>query len=439
MKSVAQFNAIDYDFTGSAQVLQTNPGTNYIYKGLIGIPLLTHSGIFAGSTGFSPYDLFATESSFETKVDNVLQNLKNTDFVLFNYRQDLFTFGWSNDPAYFNYLGMYWEMDHITYLPADLLRLAKDGNALHLYEVYDAKYLASNTELIQTLYFGRNIKKTSQFTYGYRFNLYFGAANAKSTGNSGKFYTTTGENNYYTHHLENINISARTAGYNENGDTGYYLSKLFLSGNMGLGTDWGLTFQSSKRFSLSAALLNIGFIYYNKDIHNYNYSGSYNYEGAQIEFPENSYIDYWKEIKDGFNNKIPKTENSDAYIVWRPLTFYTGLKYGLGNLNKQDCEHFVNPVDEYKSFIGLSGFAQVRPVKLHLGGTVFYEQKWSKYLYTKLNLTADNFSYYALGGGMVINLGRLQFSLTADNLLGLSDLSKSRKQSFHFGLNWIKF
>jgi len=71
--------------------------------------------------------------------------------------------------------------------------------------------------------------------------------------------------------------------------------------------------------------------------------------------------------------------------------------------------------------------------------SAFFEKKWSKYFFTKLNLTADNYSYFSVDGGFVINMGRLQLSLLVDNLVGLSDLAKSRKQAVHFGLNIIKF
>ncbi len=34
----AQFNATDFDFVGNASVLDLNPGANYQYRNLFGIP-----------------------------------------------------------------------------------------------------------------------------------------------------------------------------------------------------------------------------------------------------------------------------------------------------------------------------------------------------------------------------------------------------------------
>jgi len=199
-----------------------------------------------------------------------------------------------------------------------------------------------------------------------------------------------------------------------------------------------LTYHYSDRMYLSASLLDLGFIYYTSDIRNYALQGNYKFEGPKLQFP-NTMVDYWKQMKKDFNKQVKKGENKKAYISYRPTTLYLGLKYGMGNLKQQDCAHFMNLKTEHTSFLGLSGFAQYRPVKIHLGITAYYEQKWSKYFYTKLNLTADNYNYASLGAGIVLNAGRFQIYLAGDNLLGLSDVSASKKQSVYLGLSIIKF
>ncbi len=437
--SWGQFNMVAYDFTGSATVLQTNPGADYKYKKLFGIPFLSNIQTFAGSTGFSMYDLLAPEGTFEEKVYATVADLKNKDFVLVNYRQDLFTVGWTDDMQRFKYLGMYWELDHITYTPADIIQLGLDGNAPHMNQRYEADHIASKTELVQTMYYGVHKNPNPFLNIGYRFKLYTGIANAQTVNNKGALYNTPGENNFYVHHLDNVDINLQSSGYNEDKENvGYYVSKFLFSGNYGPGFDFGVTYQYTDKMSFSAALLDLGFIYYTTDLHNYQIKGSYQYEGVAIQFPEN-YMDYWQEVKDQFNEEITAEENSRSYISFRPTSLYASLKYGMGDLRHQDCENFMNPKKEYTSFLGLTTFAQVRPVKIHLGLSAFYEQKWSKHFYTKMNITADNFSYTSLGAGLVWNIGRLQLLVTADNLVGLSDLAKSRKQSLQFGLNIIKF
>jgi hypothetical protein len=435
----AQFEPVAYDFTGNAMVLQTNPGSEYPYKKLFGLPLLTNIQIFAGSTGFSLNDLFAASGSFEEKYYKTLNQLKDTDFILAHYRQDFFSFGWTDDLERFKYVGLYWDFDHITYIPAQFLKLGTYGNAPYLDQTFDAKFLATKTELVQTIYYGVHKNPNPKLNIGWRFKLYSGLANAQSVHNSGKFYTTEGQNNFYTHHLEDVNLSFQSSGYNENADMNHYLGKLLFSGNYGPGVDFGLSYKLTDKTTITASLLDLGFIYYTTDLNNYNIKGSYEYEGVQLQFPENSYIDYWKDVKDTFKNEIKNTKNKGKYISWRPTTLYTSLKYGLGDHHHQKCENFLHPVTQYTSFIGLTGYAQYRPVKPHLGISGFFEKKWSKHFYTKLNLTADNYSYFAVDGGFVFNIGHLQLSLLVDNLVGLSDLAKSRKQAVHFGLNIMKF
>jgi len=434
----AQFNAVEYDFTANAGVLQTNPGAAYPYKKLFGVPLLNNVNLFAGNTGFTLYEVLAPGSNFEQKVQKTVNQLSDSDYVLLHYRHDLFSYGWGSNFEAFKYIGLYWELNHITYTPASLLKLGLYGNANYMNKTFDISNFASKTELIQALYFGLNTNLNPKISIGGRIKLYFGVANAQSVGNTGKLYTTKGQNNFYLHHLDNVNIQMQTSGYHDNADTGYYINKLFFNGNFGPGIDLGLTYKLNNKTTWSAALLDLGFIYYNKDINNYYASGNYQYEGVDLQFSNQSFIDYWKNLKNEFQEKIKNEENHTGYISWRPTQFYTSIKYGIGNLSHQKCENFLNPILNYTDFIGLTGFLQFQPVKPHLGISGFYEKRWSKHLYTKFNITADNFSYYALGGGLVLNLGHLQMSLIADNLLGLSDIAKSHKQTLQFGLNFIR-
>ncbi len=438
-KLLAQFEAVSYDFWGNAMALNTNPGASLEYKSVFAIPFFGNTQVFAGNSAFSPYDLLAENTSFQKNVPIILSGLKNTDNLLLYARYDLANVVWTaaNNNVY--NIGLYWELYNITYFPADLLRLGYDGNAMHLNDVFDAKYLASKTDLVQTLYFGIQKRFNNRFTLGYRFKLYNGLANAQTGGNSGKLYTTESNNNYYIHHLEDVDINVQTSGYSEHGDTQYYLSKLLLSGNMGLGTDLGFSFHPNQRTIITASILDLGFIYFSKDIKTYSYHGSFQYEGVALQFPETGAQDYWQTLKDDFNTHVVKTEGFDSYISWRPVRFYTSIKYGTDNLKKISCEDFVDPKTEYSSYIGLTGFAQVRPIKIYAGASVFYEKKWSKHFYTKLNLTADNYSFYALGGAVALNLGRLHFYVTGDNLLSLSDLAKSQKLGLQFGISWISF
>jgi len=438
--SQAQFYPVSYDFTPDAQVLQTNPGAVYPYKYYVGIPVLGGTSVFAGNSGFSMADLFGTQNTFQQKVINTLNTLNNTDHVLVNYRQDVLSAGFKTESGVLHHFGLYEEIDHITYIPADLIRLGFEGNASHLNDVYDARILATKTEFIQTLYYGINKRISNKLQLGFRFKLYSGIANVQSVYNSGKFYTTEGVHNYYAHHLDDIDISLNTSGFNEDADSaGYYTNKLLYSGNYGPGLDFGLTYKSNENLTWTASLLDLGFIYYTKDIHNFHLKGNYTFEGANMQFPENNFIDYWKDIKEDFKGEIKNTKSTDAYMSYRPVTLYTSLKYSAGSLKKQNCDNFLHPKTSFSDFFGLIGYAQYRPLKIHLGASAYYEKKWSKYISTRLNYTVDNYSYSGIGAGMVANLGAFQVYLMTDNIIGLTDLAKTKKLSFQLGLNIIKF
>jgi len=240
--------------------------------------------------------------------------------------------------------------------------------------------------------------------------------------------------------LDNIDLSFNSSSFDENFTAQDIIKKFFFSKNFGPGLDLGLTYKYTDRLQLSAAVLDLGFIYYTSNIRNYTAKGSYVFEGANIQFPENSYIDYWKDIKDSFNEQIQAGENKKNYISWRPTSVYVGLKYGLEDLKHPECKDFLNIKDEYTSFLGFTGFYQYRPFQgVYWGTSLYYQKKWSKFFHSKINFTADNFGYTSIGAAMVLNIKRFQFYIAADNLIGLSDLSASKKQSVSLGLNVVKF
>ncbi len=436
----AQFHPLEYDFESFAHSLSYNPGIKYPYEKLFSVPLLGNSEIFMGNSGFSLADLFSQGGNFNEKLYQTVHQLKNTDFFTAHYHQELFTYGWTDDLERFKYIGMYWDFDHFNTVPGDFIQLGLDGNASHLQDVYDLRFLSTRTEFVQTIYYGMNKQANWQLNVGYRIKLYSGIVNGQSVGNHGKFYTNEGENNYYAHHLDNINLNVYSSSFSNNPTTSEIVNKFLFSKNFGPGLDLGLTYKYTDRLQLSASLLDLGFIYYTSKIRNYKVQGSYIFEGAHVEFPENSVINYWTQIKNDFNKKIKSGENKQNYISWRPTSFYVGLKYGLEDLKHPKCEDFLNIKDNYTSFLGAIGFYQYRPFQsIYWGASLYYQKKWSKFFHTKINFTADNFGYTSLGAAMVLNIKRFQFYIAADNLIGLSDLSASKKQSVNMGINIIQF
>ncbi|HFX17537.1 MAG TPA: hypothetical protein ENK64_00145, partial [Flavobacteriales bacterium] len=200
----AQFNAVGYSFFNTNSSFQLNPGDKHIYKNLFSAPLLNNIELSAGITGFTLYDLFKPNSNFNNNVYQTVNQLSNTDFILVNYRQDLFAYGWSDDLERFKSIGLYWEFDHIIYTPGDIFKLGLYGNSGYLNKTFDAQYFAEKTEFVQTMYYGINGLVLPNLNVGVRFKIYSGITNMQSIHNTGKFYTNQGQNNFYSHHLENV-------------------------------------------------------------------------------------------------------------------------------------------------------------------------------------------------------------------------------------------
>ena len=77
---MAQNKQLLYDFNEVPQSLMLNPGAEIKHDVFVGIPLLSHLHLSAGSSGVSVYDLFADNGvDFNIKLGSVVANMKMTD------------------------------------------------------------------------------------------------------------------------------------------------------------------------------------------------------------------------------------------------------------------------------------------------------------------------------------------------------------------------
>ena len=436
----SQNKQVLYDFAGLPQTLLLNPGLETNYKYHIGVPLLSGFSTELASTGFTVADIFGVDSrTINEKIASILENLDSRDYLKFNSQIEVFSAGFRfDDKTYFSF-GFYQEFDAIGYFPKDIITLLNEGNAAYLNRSFDASQLLYKLEFLGVIHAGITRKVNDKWTIGGRFKIYSSALNLQSTNNSGTLTTNLGDNNIYIHHLDNINVNLQTSGLIQDdeyiNDPGTFLKNTFLGGNLGLGLDFGVTYQISPQLQFSGSLLDVGFVNHKKNIKNTLTEGSFTFEGLQFGYDESN-RNYWEELDNELKEQLPTVENQESYISWRPAKFNAAIKYSFGEKRSKYCYD-----DTYKDFytdaLGAQLYSVFRPLSQQFALTGFYEKSFSHKLHTKVTYTVDNYSYYNIGVGVSAQVWKINFYGILDNIAELTDISSANNVSLQFGFNLL--
>ena len=284
----------------------------------------------------------------------------------------------------------------------------------------------------------------------------------KLKNNSGSFVTTQGSNNIYESSI-NADMELQTSGVKgfydiveEDTDTtrkdvtDLFTERVLLGGNLGLGLDFGFSYELNPQTTITGSVLDLGFIYNSKDVWNYTFSGSTTTDGISVFLPDD--IDdvdnnLWQELIDEIDEALPHGENQSSYISWRPVKVYGSIRYDFGEGGRpllENCGCAVNTVrgnnrDYYRNSIGGQLFMMKRPKGVQAALTAFYQRRFGRTVSLKTTYTIDKYSMTNIGLGANFQMGPVNFYVLADNLLSYSNVADSHYASLQFGFNIISW
>ncbi len=447
-----------YDYRELPQSLALNPGSDVSsYDFHVGFPLLSHIYVHAGVSGVNAFELFADDGvNFNTKLRNVLFSMSENDIYTANQQLEIFSGGFRpgdfNDRRYFSF-GMYQEIDIHVYHPKDPAELALEGNGgPNINRVYDFGHVNASGELLTVFHFGFNKQVDDKLTYGFRGKVYSSIFDMRSTSNDALFFTEPGENNFYRHNLIS-DITVNTSGYAslrdiDSEDTAdgsrqvltKFRNRALLGGNIGLGFDVGFTYHYTDQLSVTASLLDVGFIRHNKDVENYSIRDAEALEGIELLFPGIDDVededDFWQDLIEDLDQRFSPDTTNTAYTSWRPTKMNASVRYDFGKRRATECN--CSPEEEgYLNAIGAHLYAIRRPRLPQFALTAYYYRRVSDFLRVKATYTVDRFTPYNLGLGMSMHFGNFNFYLMGDNLWSYRDLAKAHAVSVQLGFNYV--
>ncbi|GFD75307.1 hypothetical protein KUL113_47270 [Tenacibaculum sp. KUL113] len=439
----SQNKQVLYGFDEIPQILLLNPGATVNYKYHVGIPFLSGVSFQAGVTGdVTIADVFRNDMiNFNVKYRNALNKLSVNDYIQLNTQIEILNAGYKLNDKYYISGGFYTEVDAFMAVPKNILQLINDGNASNLNKDFLASEVSVKSEVLSVLHVGISKKVDDKLTVGGRLKIYSGIANVTSTENKGSFTTKLGQDNIYTHHLNNIDAAVYSSGiYNENNNveisTKDIISRSLLGGNLGLGIDFGITYKINKQTELTASLLDVGFVNYSKGNRNASVKGSYDFSGIEFKY-DGTNRNYWEDLKNDIESQIPNEEDKNSYTVMRPIKFNSSVKHSWGKSRREETCYDMTYNKFYNNAIGGQLFAVFRPTGPKFAFTSFYERILIKGVRSKITYTVDDFSYTNFGLGLSVKTGKLNIYGVVDNLFKIADIADANIISFQLGVNLI--
>ncbi|SEL98698.1 hypothetical protein SAMN04487910_3815 [Aquimarina amphilecti] len=441
-----------YDFTDLPQSLMLNPGADVNFKYHAGVPFLSQIHLNVGFRGTSIYDIFADDGrDINDKIENTINTLTSKDYFTLTQQLDIINFGWrskNNKDLYYS-AGLYQELDLIVYFPKDFAVLAYQGNQDFINVPFRFSNISATGELLTVYHFGYNKKVSKKLTFGARAKLYSSMFNFRSTKNRGTFTTieTPQGNNIYQHVISNADVSLQTAGYaslrdiesEDNSDgskqvLNKFLGRAFLGGNLGVGFDVGFTYKLEDQWTITGSATDLGVIFYTKDVETYQARGNFVFEGFETPITD----DNGQDILDELEEAIPIDTLNTSYAALRPLKLNGSIKYSFNRYDDGTCNCFVEGEDPpYQDAFGLQVFSQFRPKRPQYAASLFYYKRLSNFLKAKLTYTVDDYSYKNIGFLMSTHINKINFYISANNLLEYSNLAEARGASIQLGFNVI--
>jgi hypothetical protein len=301
-------------------------------------------------------------------------------------------------------------------LPGDLFKLGFEGNEQFVGSSIDLSSLRGDVKIYHEVGLGFSRDFTSKLRIGIKGKLLMGIAAASIDNKS----LSLAVNDDYTHTLNAdlvVNFSAPVSVYISSDnkiDSLTFDDSVFNSGkttidyllkskNIGLGLDIGAEYKFNEKLEVSAAITDIGYINWKRDISNLKANSQFDFSGVDLLDVYNGTMTFdslGQELLDSLKNSFTLTNEKMPFTTYLPFGVTLGGSY---NLTKNISVGILS----YSRFIG----KQIREA-LTLSANLNVSNAFS----TSIAYTAANNRYDNLGFGLAFRTGWAQFYFIADRI-----------------------
>jgi hypothetical protein len=393
-----------------------------------------------GQTGDSVISIFRSNAS----INNFLSKIKEKNSIETRLTYQLFGLGFSVGEDSYVFLDINERVEGNAVVPRDLFELALKGNSGFLGRKIDLSSLRGDLKYYREAGLGFSKNFTKKLRIGIKGKLLFGIAGA-SIDNRSLGITVKGIslNDNYSDSLNadiNVNISGPVefnvdANHNikvvfdkNRFKTSSGISDFILGNkNIGLGFDVGAVYDISDKLIISAAVTDIGYIKWKKDITNLEVKSNYKFSGVNLVDVINgikTFEEVGNKMVDSLKTAFVFTSSHVPYTSHMPFGVTLGASY---NLTRQFS-------------LGLLSYSRIFEKKIQESLTLSGNLNLGNSLSTTLSYTFDNYTFDNLGAGLAFRVGIFQLYMLADRIPMVWNRIKSENNSpILLPANWNNF
>ncbi len=386
-----------------------NPAVQHRCKYFIGIPAL--SSIYLDfSTGVTYNNIFTKNSAtnkYDPDIDKLITKLHTTNYLSASVNVSLISLGYRyKDDYYFTFAISDKAFVRAGY-PKDLLRVAWQGNTP--FEGGRAGFDNLNVDFNYYREYALGVsQKINNLTIGVKGKLLFGKGNLTSKkteigllSDASTFDITLNSNIQINSSLpiivtQNADSIINTAEFN---DDKSIMDIIFNRKNLGLAVDAGVIYDLNDYITLSASVIDLGFIRWKSDLNNISQDGTFTYTGPDKN--DTDLDNYFSQLIDSIQDSfMPDPITHKSYLSSLSTKIYFGGIYKLtkkinfGALSRSEISH--NRVTQAFTFSANANLL--------------------KFLSTSVSYTMNDKGFDNIGAGIGVKVGPSQFYLISDNL-----------------------
>lgn len=409
---MAQSNMTLYNMEPIPQRLSVNPAFVPDCKWYLGMPALSSVDASFASSSFRIADFnnaiqANSRGNYTLNLTALGESLNKGSFVHLGLNQEWLNFGFRLRKSMFT-IGITEKIKTRIDFPTDLFKVALEGNGRgNLGEQFN-------------LNFGFDMMHTREFAVGFSRSFiddklrigarvkYVRGLNSIST-NKNDLQFSTDPNTFAYSVQADIEINASTPILDSTlGITDPTVAILGSPNNGGMGIDFGVSFDLTKRISLSASVVDIGMVKWNDytiNVKSRNPGASFEYNGVDIR---NYYGDSvkgetgFKGLADTLLSVFALDTSTNSFTTGLLGEFYVG-----GNIRLNDRHNAGLLL--YGSFYNRTFYPAI---------TLSWNSKIRRLLAVSGSYTISRDNYVNIGLGLALNLGPEQFYFVGDNLVG---------------------
>lgn len=417
----AQQDLTMFNFNDIPQSSYANPANQFNGKFFIGLPFLSSTYYSISNSGFAYSDFIKKDGdSLRLDFNSMISELEEKNFLSFNTKIDLLSFGFKigeRTQIMFN------ATENINFrfrYTKDLITFIHKGNTAFADNTANLEGTGFSANYYREFGLGVSHQFGDKLRVGARFKYLYGIANLDSKKTD--VTLVTDPNTYALTANADVLINSSGSLDSTSEQDG------FISGNDngGFGLDLGMNYEVTKRLSINASVIDLGYINWGSNVSNLTIDkGEYTFDGIEIDAfspqEDSSNTSPFDRITDSLKEAFNVRETNEAYNTPLVGRIYIGANYKLSE------KLMVGGVAQSEFYKG-----SIRPSL-----TANANYKLTKWIGLGASYSMINRSFNNLGVGINLNPGPVQIYVVSDNILSGFRPQHARHAQVRLGLNLI--